>query len=464
MKIIASGVRQTLDMLLPTLLKLVVTNIVESLAEVFGPVSLEIKRFIFLILFVSLLVYSVCAHAQEIKPAEVMSLDKCIDIALRRNPNIQAARSTVGVNESRIGENKANYYPQVTATGGYTKAGGTSLSVVSSGFTVEGSLSQNIYDFGKTSSLVESQKYTTESTRMDLSNVESQTVLTVKSDYYGVLQARRNEEVAAEVVKQFEQHLDQANAFYKAGTKAKIDVTKAEVDLSNSRLAFISAQNTLRIAWVNLNNAMGVPNAPAYDIEDNLTITNYALTYEEALSRAFQNRPDLLSLLLKEKAARSSIETARTNYYPYITGSANYGYSGDLTPFDHYWTAGATVTFPVFSGFLTKYQVQEQEGNLSVLEATAETLRQSIMLDVQQGYLNLQQSKDAITTAETAVRQAQENLDLANGRYKSGVGSPLEVTDALVSYSNAKTSYNNALASYKIAEANIEKAIGAPVR
>ncbi|HAO19264.1 MAG TPA: TolC family protein, partial [Desulfobacteraceae bacterium] len=115
---------------------------------------------------------------------------------------------------------------------------------------------------------------------------------------------------------------------------------------------------------------------------------------------------------------------------------------------------------PLFSGFLTTYQVQEYEANLKVLNANEELLRQSILLDIQQAYLNLREAEERISNTQLTVKQAQENLDLVNGRYMAGIGNPIEVTDAQVSYSNAKTSYNQALYDYKIAQASIVKAMG----
>jgi outer membrane protein len=121
---------------------------------------------------------------------------------------------------------------------------------------------------------------------------------------------------------------------------------------------------------------------------------------------------------------------------------------------------GATLNFPIFSGLSTKYQVEEARASFDVLKANEETLRQSIYLDVQQAWLNLQVAKDKISTAELSVKQANENLDLANGRYAAGVGNPIEVTDSLVARSNAKTAHVGALYDYKTAQASIEKAMG----
>ncbi len=143
------------------------------------------------------------------------------------------------------------------------------------------------------------------------------------------MQARRNRDVSADTVKQFQQHLDQAKGFYEVGTKPKFDVTKAEVDLSNAKLNLIKAENALRLAVVTLNNAMGVPEAPEYILDDNLSFQKYNITFEEALDKAYKNRPDLKSIIARRQAADKSIDLAKTGYYPVLTGNAGYNWSGE---------------------------------------------------------------------------------------------------------------------------------------
>jgi len=285
-------------------------------------------------------------------------------------------------------------------------------------------------------------------------------IFNVSQGYYTVLKNKRNRDVAQETVAQFDHHLKQAKGFYQAGTRAKFDVTRAEVDLSNSKLSLIKAENALRLAKVSLNNAIGLPYAPDYHIEDNLDFAKYAMPLEQALEQAYDNRADLQSLLAKKKAAAESIELARKGYYPTLSGSASYTWVNEDMSSQKGWKVGASFTIPLFSGFLTTYQVQEYEANLKVLNANEELLRQSILLDIQQAYLNLREAEERISNTQLTVKQAQENLDLVNGRYMAGIGNPIEVTDAQVSYSNAKTSYNQALYDYKIAQASIVKAMG----
>lgn len=420
------------------------------------------------IIFLTFIVPLPVEAEEIIKKGEFLNLERCIEIALKRQPAIVAALNTVNINQSRIGQAKANYYPQIdlkssasrTSVGRRTSLGFETTSVIYNSYLTGVNLNQIIFDFGKTATDIKIQRLTYDSSLSDLENVSDLIILNVKQTYYGVLQAKRNKDVSVETVKQFELHLEQAKGFYEVGTHPKFDVTKAEVDLSNSKLNLIKAENALRLAIVNLNNAMGVPEAPEYVIEDNLSFNKYGITFEDAIERAYKDRPDLKSIIAKRQAAESSIELAKKDYFPVLMGTAGYDYAGNEFPLQKGWNIGATFSFPVFSGFLTKYQVEEAHANLEVLKANEESLKQTILLDVQQAYLNLKDAEARIPTAELGVKQAEENFEIANGRYTAGVGNPIEVTDAEVSLSTAKTAYIQALYDYKVAQASLERAMG----
>ena len=412
-------------------------------------------------------------HAEEIiKKGETLNLGRCIEIALKMQPTIIAARNTVNVNESRVGQAKANYYPWIDWSSNYSRIKPASSSSSSSGgsfgssdesynqYSTGFSLIQTIYDFGKTPSQVKIQNLNLDSSRSDLQNVTEQIIFTVKEAYYGVVQAKYNRIVAEDTVRQTQQQLEQAKGFYEVGTKPKFDVTKAEVDVSNAKLNLIRKENAFRISIVTLNNAIGIPDAPEYTLDENMSFEKYEITLEDALTRAYQNRPDLKSIVSKRQAADRSIELAKTGYYPVLSGNAGYNWSGEQFPLEDGWNAGASLSIPLFSGFLTKYQVEEAKANLNVIKANEESLRQIIFLEVQASYLTLRAAEDAIPTAKLGVGQAQENLDIANGRYAAGVGNPIEVTDAEVGLANARTFYIQALYVDKVAQASLEKAMG----
>ena len=400
-----------------------------------------------------------------VRKDETLDLQRCITIALSRHPSLQAAAGTIRTGDSRIGQARSGYYPQLNGAAGYSRIDPTttpSQSQSYDSYSSSISLSQNLYDFGRTKTQVKIQELNRDSFRSDFDDIRTQIRFGVKQAYFGLLQAGRNRELSREVVGQFQHHLDQAKAFFEVGTKPKFDVTKAEVDLSNAKLNLIRAENAFRLARVALNNAMGLPEAPDYGVEDQLSFQRAEIDLEATIRKAYERRPDLKSIAVRKLSLEQSIELARKGYYPSVTGNAGYGWGGGSFPLDQGWSIGAQLNIPLFNGFLTKYQVTEAQANLDVLVANETLLRQTIDQDVKQAWLNLREAADRGITAELIVRQAAENLELANGRYAAGVGSPIEVTDALVAASNAKTAQIAALYDYKVAEASLERAAGEP--
>ncbi|PKL52458.1 MAG: TolC family protein [Nitrospira bacterium HGW-Nitrospira-1] len=424
-------------------------------------------------LAVLIMIFPMVVNAEEIiQKGDVFTLEQCVEIALKRQPSILAAQANVDVYYARKGQAEAGYFPTVSASAGYRRyqpamntAGSDGVSGSSRRnsfwqYSTDVTLTQTIFDFRKTGGQVNIQRLNIDSAKADLRNIEEQVILNVKQAYYNVLRARRNLEVTVETVKQFQQHLERAKAFYEVGTRPKFDVTKAEVDLGNAQLNLISARNSLKITALILNNELGVPEAPEYQIEDNLSFVKYSIGLQKAIDRAYENRPELKSIVFKKKASEESVSLAKKGYFPVLTGNAGYSWSGHQFHDGDGWSTGLTLSIPIFSGFSTKAQVAEARANLLVLTANEEALRQGVLLEVQQSFLNLTEAEERIAVAGLTVKQAQENFDIANGRYAAGVGNPIEVTDADVALSNAKTAFNQALYDYKVACASLEKAMG----
>jgi len=118
------------------------------------------------------------------------------------------------------------------------------------------------------------------------------------------------------------------------------------------------------------------------------------------------------------------------------------------------------LIIPIFSGFSTPAQIAQAHATLRSLGAQEENTKLNIRLEGEQAYLGLRLADEQIRVTEKAADQAQENYDLARGRYGVGVGSPLEITDAEVQLANARANYIQALYNYKIAESKIDKAMG----
>ncbi len=426
------------------------------------------KKTIFSGFLLVFLIWSNAFGAEQIKSGDVLNLQQCINIALQQHPNLFAAAATIRANESKIGQARANYFPQLTLQSGYDRIGPSSSSSLSRSdpydrYSSYLNLSQNIFDFGKTSTQVEIQSLNKESSEADLLDARSLVIYNVKQYYYGFLQGKMSRDVARETVSSFQQHYEIAQAYFEAGKSSKIDVTSAEVSLSNARILLVKAENALRMARVNLNNAMGITNAPEYEIKDVLSYSPYYMPLNEALQNAYKNRPDLLSVARKKEGMEKTIELNKKEYLPTLSGNAAYGYAGDdmsINDDRKSWNVGASLTFPLFTGLSTKYQIQEARANLDVLTANEDALKQKVALEIESAYLSMKEAEERIAAGKTVIRQAEENLELARGRYSAGVGNHIEITDAMISLSNARMTYINALSDYMLAQAGLQKAMG----
>jgi outer membrane protein len=432
-----------------------------------------LNSLIFLLLFCSGV-----ASSQEVslpQPGKPLSLNDCVALALRFNPALRSNQALIEAQKARVEQALAAYYPQINFntsynwnTFNYVSLGGavrsytykwTFLDV----FSMGPNLNQLIYDFGRTSNTVKINRENVKANEQDLVTTKQTVILNVQQAYFGVLQTQSLVEVDKDVVSQTKQHLDQAQGFYQAGTRPKIDVTKAEVDMANAQLALIQANNNYDVARVTLNNAIGFTQSLTFPVEDILGFTPREYQLEDIVKTAYGQRPEIEQIKAKQRSQEAAIKLAQSSYYPILSGNAQYIWRGYHMPNDMTWDMffGATLSIPIFSGFSSPNQVSEQRANMKNLVSQEEALKLNIRLEAEQAYLSQKQATEQIRVTEKAVGQAQENYDLASGRYKVGVGSPLEITDAEVQLANAKANYIQALYNYKVAEAKIERATGA---
>ena len=403
-------------------------------------------------LLLLLLAVSIAEGAGE---ARTLALEECIRLAEEHHPSLEEARASLNAQKARLDAVKAGNALTGSLSASTGRQTGSDQSY-STSFTVTKLLS----DSGKNALERRSQGLAIDTA----SESQREAVLTVrkgvKDAYYTLLLNGLKREQAESAVRTYEKHLEKAKGFYEAGAKAKFDVTKAEVDLSNAILNRIRAENALRITRVNLNNAMGIPDIPEYVIDETLLPETYAIDLPSALEKAYAVRPDLQSVKKQVEAAEAAVNLAKKGYYPYLTGNAGYGFGGGDFPLGEGWNVGAALNVPVFNGLETRYSVEEARASLDVVKAQEQTLLQQVRLEVEEAFSNLREAEERTVAAQMAVRQAEENVELATGRYDAGVGNPIEVTDALVSLSNARTNYIAALTDARIARAELEKATG----
>lgn len=405
-----------------------------------------------------LLLFPALSLALEIEEGKTLTLEQCLEIALERHPELQGSRAAMEVKDSGVAQARTAWKPGVDLSSSYNRRSVTDDGYDS--YSSSATVSQLITDWGKTKSQVAVAELELQASRYDYDDRVQVLFLDVKEAYLDLLRTMKEEEVALEAVKMYEHHLEQALAYYQVGKVSRIDVTTAEVDLSKARLDLVQAGTSVKTSRSGLNNALGYPDAPVFDIEDMLSFEKIGITRDEALKSALMTRPDLRSLESKKKGAEESVILAGKSNSPTLSARAGYSWGDETFTGDDEVYAGLTLEVSLYDGGLAKEKTRQARAELDKARADQEKLRQDVIMEVEKAFLEVQDSGKVIETTEKTVEQARENLELANGRYEVGVGSPVEVTDATENYINARNDYYGAIYDHHSALASLEKAIG----
>ncbi len=410
------------------------------------------------------------AYHGSVNTTRIMEVDECVKIALEKHPAIQSAMSNAEIYKSRIAQAWANYFPTFSAGLSYSR---NDMQMSNFAFpiqeydmfytpTVSGNML--LFDFGKTKAQADLAKRTYESAKFSLENSINTVVFTVKQAYYNLLFAQQQVKVYEDTVKDYTLHLEQAKAYYNIGTKAKIDVLTAEHNLGRAKLSLLQAQNTLKIAYVQLSNAMGTPDYSDYDVTDNLKTTVYDINVENAVNTAFDTSPELLAAKKKADASELLVRASKRAFTPNLSGFASYSRGGKQMNTDYGYQIGAQLNYQTVNLLQLKKQVDEAKATYKRDLADYENTKQNIYFEVKQAYLNLTTAQESIGVAKLSMDQAKEQYDQASGRYKVGLGDAIELKDAETTYRNSQLDYYNTLLNYHVSAANLEKIMGVPLK
>jgi outer membrane protein TolC len=285
-------------------------------------------------------------------------------------------------------------------------------------------------------------------------------VLNVRNAYFAYLASRRAIKVAQENVRQNQELLKQAQAFYNVGVRARVDVTFAESNLANADTELIRAKNLAEISKVDLMTALGLKTWPFKDVQDTLEVAHKSLPLEELKAQALRQRPELKRTLYQQEQDQANITGARANFLPSFQGFAARGFEGSRHDLEDQWWIGAGVNVPLFEGLSNIHTLRQAKAQMRASQANTDAVTLTVIKEVENGYQDLKSAWEVIKSRTKAREAAAENLRLAAGRYREGVGGIIEVTDAQVRFAQADLEQVRALFDYRVVEARLDKAIG----
>jgi len=350
----------------------------------------------------------------------------------------------------------------IGTTGGTTPTTtGTSTVFSQTGttFSTGITLSQNLFDSGRTRESVRQSRASESISRGNLGTTRINLAYSVAQRFFEQLRQatlvaqRQNQLVVAS------QSLDQIQAQITAGTSPRSDLLGAQVNVSQARFDLTTARNALRIAQVDLRQAIGLDAGPPLALQNDLAPPPEPAPSEELLRLARTRRPDLASASAQIAQSQSQLAAARIEARPSVTTSLNVNLDPRRTN-NRTLSVGASLSIPVFNGGGRRASVRAARDELEAARLRLGQLRKSADAQVQSAAINVSGQIARLEVARDLVASAQNNLEVARGRYGAGVGIALDITSAQSQLFQAQTSLTGAQFDLQVGLANLDLTTG----
>jgi outer membrane protein len=414
-------------------------------------------------------------------PAE-LSLETALRIGRRLQPLRREARANTEAAEARADEARAALLPQVNLNLNYQRATnnfaptGAGMQIGNNAtpapsfdtfnfFKNSLSVTQLIWDFGQTWQKRKAALASAEAQGDTERATQLTTDLTIRSAFYTARATRDAVGVAKETLANQNKHVEQIQAFTEVGTRPEIDLLQARTDQANAEVALINAQNDYATARASLNQAMGVEAPAGYEVVGaaSPSLAGEDAPLEALVDEALRVRPDVAAKIAQLRAQELTIKAVAGRYGPILAASTGVTYNGrNLDGLVWNWSGGFSVAWPIFEGGLVRASVRENEAQAAALRADVDIARQQARVEVDQARLTIVAGKAAIAAAERSLANAKARLNLAELRYRTGVGNGIELSDAQLAATNAGFQLLQATLKLDTARAQLQKALGRP--
>jgi outer membrane protein TolC len=389
-----------------------------------------------------------------------LTLQETIEITLRNNREVQAAKLTVTRSQTGVSEAQASQALQVGLTS-TARTGGSPLLIgeaprLGSNTTtdIQGTVeaTYNLLNSGRDASRVKAAQEQVNFDRLDLLRIEQRLRGDVLTAYYDLQAAGSAIIINKAAVTDATRSLSDAQLQEKAGVGTKFDILRAQVQLANANQDLTSSQGQQQIAQKKIAQLISVSENTEYQAADavkELGTWNYSL--EDSLIVAFKNRPELKQQLVRRSVSEqqqiiaSAADSAQVNLF------ANYTLSkviNNTNPLQDQYSVGARLSWNFWDGGAAGSRSNQEKINQEIAENQFTTARNQIRFEIEQAYNNLNTNKKNILTSTQALQQAEESLKLARLRFQAGVGTQTDVIQSQTELARARGNRITAIINY----------------
>lgn len=405
------------------------------------------------------------------QPPKSLTLEQAREIALRNHPRIQSASLIAEAVNATIAQARAPYYP--TVYGNLTGAGAQSGTTLAAGALTTSSLysraasgiavGQMVTDFGRTASLIDTAKAKAAAQGRFAVNTRAQIMLEVSQAYFQALAADSVLRAAQAAVENRSLTLRQVRALAASLLKSTLDVSFAEVALSEAELQLYRAENDVQAGRARLAAALGFEASASFILTDTALPPPLVSEPDSLIAQAMKDRPDLAGLNFNRDAAARFADAEKRLRYPSISAL---GAAGVLPVHDDrlhgtYSSAGVNLNIPILNGGLFAARRTEAELRAKAASSDVQDLAVQIARDVRFAWLEANTAFRRLDVTARLVAETAQALRLAQLRYDNGLGSIVELNQAQFSQTSAEIEAASAKYEYLSRRSSLEYAIGA---
>jgi outer membrane protein len=393
--------------------------------------------------------------------------------ALKNNPRVSVSQLLALAQHQVVREARSAELPTANAAitaekaldGSRISAGTLTASRLFSHAGAGGDFTQLITDFGRTHNLVLTQKLEEQAANARSLATKEEIVLAADQAFYDALTAQAVLQVAKQTVNARQATETQVNQMTQNKLKSSLDLSFADVNLSQSKLLQLDAQNNADASMAALDSVLGLDHDVTYQLIDDTTQTAAPpADFHPLIQSALAQRPDLQSLMLGEQSAQKFARAQWEQRLPSITAAGTVGtvpIRVDQFYTNNWWGGiGVNMNIPIFNGFLYNAEAKEAKFRAQADAERTRDLRDQIVRDVRTAWLQANNAYQRIGVTTELLKQANLALQLAQTRYQLGLSSIVELSQAQLQQTSAAIDNTNAQYEYRLALATLEYQVG----
>ncbi len=413
------------------------------------------KRFV-IFLFIFLL--SVCLTTR-VMADEALTWEDCVKEALTNHPDLISGKEKVKQTEADKDVARSTMLPQVTSevSGQRSK---TAIQTETDRYSYRVTGNQLLFDGFKTASDVDAASQTVAAQRYNYDVVSSNIRLTLRKAFTSLLRAQELISLTEEIATRRKQNVELVQLRYEAGREHRGALLTAEADLAEAAFEVAQAKRNLSVAQRELSKELGRKKRLPMMVSGTFDITEVNPETPDFESLA-DTTPFLQELIAQKEAARSGLKSAKADFFPQVYLNASFGETAsDWPPHENEWSAGLSVSFPIFEGGSRLARVAKAKSQLRQLQADERSGRDGVILTLEETWKGLQDAIDSVSVRKKFLEAARERANIASAQYSTGLitfDDWIIIENNLV---NAKKAHLDAQANLLVAEANWFQAKG----